>query len=326
MNTCWHVEVLARNGEVKHRERIAAVPIRLGRAYDNDFILDDQHAAAHHAIVEATDDGQLQIRDLGSRNGVVHKGQRYVTLRLDGNHVVRLGHLNLRIRASDFPVADEVADTTLHSWEGARPALIGLTLIALLSASDTWLFDSNKIQTIRYLLEIIYLLGAALAWSGLWALANRLFAGHPRFGRHIFILASGLAAIQCWTAASNAAAYALSLEFLTRYGGLIAIVITLTMIFFHLCTVNPQRSRRFAAVCVFLALLTAGITTMTNFQNSGHAGSELYMHVLLQPEFRVSKDEPVAQFLGGAAQLKAKADADRGKTINGEIVDIDEND
>jgi len=326
MTPRWYIEVLARNGEVKQRQRVSELPIRLGRAYDNDFILDDQHTAAHHAIVEASADGELQIRDLGSKNGVVHKGKRYVTMRLDGEHVVRLGHTSLRIRSGDFPVAAEVADTTLHNWEGAYPAMIGLGLIMLLSASDTWLFDSSKLQAIHYLLEIFSLLGAALAWSGIWTLMNRLFAGHARFGRHIFILACGLTVLQFWEAGSSVLAYALSLVFLTRYGGLVGIAIILAMVFFHLCTINPQRAHRFGVICTFLTVLASGITTMTNYQNSGHPGSELYMHVLLPPEFRVSKDESVKQFLDDAADLKAKADAARGKTINGEIVDVDEND
>lgn len=326
MSACWYIEVLSRNGEVRQRQKLTELPIRLGRAYDNDVILDDQHAAAHHAVIESIADGVLEIRDLGSRNGVVHRGQRHKSMMLDGHTIVRLGHTNLRIRASDFPVDDEVADTTLHNWEGARPAAIGLTLIAVLSASDTWLFDTEKFQTIRYLLQIIYMFGAALAWSGLWALANRLFGGHARFGRHIFILGCGLAAIQIWAASSGVAAYAFSLEFLTRYGGMIAIAISFVMVFFHLSTINPRRTRGFAAISLFLVLLASGIAGMNSYQNTGHIGSELYMHVLLPPEFRVSKDHSVAQFLSGAQQLKAKVDADRGKTINGDIVDVDAND
>ncbi|HSY26766.1 MAG TPA: FHA domain-containing protein, partial [Burkholderiaceae bacterium] len=144
MSRHWFVEVLARNGEVRQRHRLEELPIHLGRAYDNDLILDDPHAAAHHAIVESTEDGILQIRDMGSRNGIIHRGHRRNDIALDGHQVVRLGHTNLRIRASDFPVDAEVADTTLHSWEGARPALLGLLLIILLSASDTWLLDTEK--------------------------------------------------------------------------------------------------------------------------------------------------------------------------------------
>jgi hypothetical protein len=326
MSRHWFVEVLARNGEVRQRHRVEELPIRLGRAYDNDFILDDPHAAAHHAIVESTEDGSLQIRDLGSQNGIIHRGQRRSDMALDGHQVVRLGHTNLRIRASDFPVDAEVADTTLHSWEGARPALLGLLLIILLSASDTWLLDTEKFQAIHYLLAMIYLLGAALAWSGLWALANRVFGGHPRFGRHLFILACGLLAIQFWAAGSDILAFAMSLEVLTRYGAIVSIAITATMLFFHLYTINPQRVRRFGATCALLALLVSGIVTMNNYQSTGHTGSELYMHVLLPPEFRLSKDKPVAQFITDAASLKTKVDAERGKTVNGEAIDADEND
>ena len=50
------------------------------------------------------------------------------------------------------------------------------------------------------------------------------------------------------------------------------------------------------------------------------------MHVLLPPEFRLSKDKPVAQFITDAASLKTKVDAERGKTVNGEAIDADEND
>jgi len=228
--------------------------------------------------------------------------------------------------ASDFPVEDEVADTTIHSWEGARPALIGFLLIVVLSAIETWLIDTDKFQTIRYLLKIIDLLGAALAWSGLWALANRLFAGHPRFGRHLFILACGISAIQLWTACSDMIAYALSLEFLTRYGAIVSIAITATMIFFHLSTINPQRVRPFAIASVLMTLLISGIVTMNNYQNTGHTGGELYMQVLLPPELRISKDKPVAQFIDTAAKLKAKVDAQRSKSINGDAVDVDAND
>jgi len=129
-----------------------------------------------------------------------------------------------------------------------------------------------------------------------------------------------------WAAGSDIVAFALSLEVFTRYGSIVSIAITATMLFFHLCTINPQRVRRFAATCGLLTLLASGIVTMNNYQSTGHAGSELYMHVLLPPEFRLSKDKPVAQFITDAASLKAKVDAERGKSVNGEVIDADESD
>ena len=197
-------------------------------------------------------------------------------------------------------------------------------MIALLSISSTWLQDTEKFQTIHYVLAIAYLLGGALIWSSFWAFANRLFGGHARFGRHLFIVASGLLGMQAWAAASSVAAYAFSLGVLTRYGAMVSIAIGTWMVFFHLCTINPHRAPRFAAASVALTLLAAAVMSMNNYQSTGHAASELYMHVLLPPAIRVSADQPVAQFMRDAAALKAKVDAERGKSVNGEALDADD--
>ena len=65
MKAPYFIEILARNGDVLHRHKVAALPIRLGRSYDNDIILDDAHSAAAHAIVDANEQGELVLRDLG---------------------------------------------------------------------------------------------------------------------------------------------------------------------------------------------------------------------------------------------------------------------
>ena len=107
MKAAYYIELLSRSGEVQHRHGVSGLPIRLGRGYDNDFILDDVHTAAHHALVELDADGQLCITDLGSRNGLVFQGKRQTHLLINGNSVVRLGQTNLRIRSADFQVEQE---------------------------------------------------------------------------------------------------------------------------------------------------------------------------------------------------------------------------
>ena len=87
MTSNYFIEILSRTGEVIHRHQVADLPIRIGRAYDNDFILDDVHTAAHHAIVQATEDGKVILRDLGSKNGLVHLGKRQNQVLIDGHTV-----------------------------------------------------------------------------------------------------------------------------------------------------------------------------------------------------------------------------------------------
>jgi hypothetical protein len=315
MNGPFYVEVLARNGEVKLRQRLDALPIRIGRGYDNDFILDDRHTSPHHAVVQAGTDGGLEIHDLGSRNGVILKGRRQALTVVDGNSVFRLGHTNLRVRSADFHVSDEVTDTTRHNWEGWPPAMVGFALLVLMTLASVWSTDTEKADAIRYFTALAAILSLALLWSGGWALANRLFEGQLRFGRHVFIAACGLVVSEIMSLLIGVTAYAFSLETLTRYDNHLAIAIVAGMVFFHLLTVNPNHPRRFALVAVVVSILGSGVMTLVHYQSSGRFADELYMGELLPPSLRLSSDKPVSQFLSEAGKLKAGVDAERSKEV-----------
>jgi hypothetical protein len=315
LNAPYVIEVLAHH-EVRQRFFADALPIRIGRGYDNDVILDDPHSAIHHAVVEQAENGSLQLRDLGSRNGSVHLGKRQQVIELNGNTVVRLGHTRLRVRSADFPLPDEVVDTTLHNWEGWPPALAGLATIASLTTFSTWLGDTAKFETIRYLMAVCYVLAGGMVWSGIWAFANRLFGGRARFGRHFFIAGCGMAAMEAWSIFSNTAGYALSLELLTRYGSHVMIAIIAATVFYHLSAINPQRPRRAAVFAVVLSLLGSGLMLMMNYQRYGQLSDELYMAELLPPAVKLASDQSVDHFLGDAARLKDKVDAERSKTVS----------
>lgn len=315
MNGPFFIEVLARNGEVKQRHRMDALPIRIGRGYDNDFILDDRHTSPHHAVIELGADGWLEVLDLNSRNGVVHKGRRQQKLSIDGNTIFRLGHVNLRIRSTDFPVAEEMTDTTLHSWEGWPPALTGLGLMVLMTLVSVWSSDTEKADLMRYLTVLAGMLSVGLLWCGSWAMANRLFEGQTRFGRHLFIAACGLIVSEAVSLVISITAYAFSLETLTRYDNHVAIAIVAGMVYFHLLTINPNHTRRFALASVLVALLGSGLMLMVNFQSGGHFADEMYMSELLPPSMRLSSDRPVVQFLADAKKMKATVDTERSKEV-----------
>ena len=326
MKPPYFIELLSRNGDVLQRQAVAALPIRLGRGYDNDFILDDAHTAAHHAVVEVDDEGQLRLRDLGSKNGSVVLGKRQDSVLLGGDTVVRLGHSRLRVRPADFPVAPELADTTMHGWEGATPALTGLAMMALFTLLEYWLSDVEAFQPIRYLLVLASGLGLGLVWSAAWALANRLFGNQARLGRHLFILGSGLLALGAWRSLSSVLAYAWSAELLTRYGNLVSIALACGMVFFHLWTIKPHHPKRMASTSLVLMLAGTTLVLMSNLQTTARAADELYMSVLLPPAVRQSADHSVDDFMAAAGKLKASADAARSKTVKTDSEDDGDDD
>jgi Inner membrane component of T3SS, cytoplasmic domain len=326
MKAPFFVEVLHRNKEVRHRQQLHGLPIRIGRGYDNDIILDDPHTSAHHAIIDQTADNDLLLQDLDSQNGIIHKGRRQKELLLDGNTVFRLGHTNLRVRCADFPVADEIAASTFYNWEGWPPAVAGIALIIGLTVATTWLEDTEKFELIRYLIAVAVALGLGMAWCGLWSFANRLFGGNARLGRHLFILGCGFAALQTWSLLSGTIAYAFSCELFTRYGSHVEIAIIAAMIFHHLLHIKPYRSRLFIVTSVTLALLGSGFMLMINYNSSGRLADELYMHERLPPAVRLSADKPLSRFLGDAAGLKARVDEERTKAVNGDEADSNDQD
>jgi hypothetical protein len=324
MKPPYFIETLARNGDMLSRHQVDALPIRLGRGYDNDCILDDAYVGERHAVIEAHGDGQLLLRDLGSRNGTISGARRHGSVILSGDTVVRLGHTSLRVRGSDHPVPKELADKANYGWEGARPALLGLALIAASAAFGYWLSDMEKFAAIHYLLVIAYGMAAGLVWSALWAFGNRLFGRHARLGRHLFILGCGLVAMEAWKIFSSVIAYAYSMVWLTRYGNHVLVALASGMIFFHLQTVLPHRSRPLAWTALCLMILGSGLNLIGNMQLAGRFADEPYMSVLLPPALRQSPDHSLDEFFGDVTRLKARVDAERDKTFQRAAPDNDE--
>jgi hypothetical protein len=313
MSGPWFIETLARNGDVLQRQRVDSLPIRLGRGYDNDLILDDDYAAASHARIELDDAGRLVLRDLGSTTGIVHLGRRLPEVVLLGDTVVRIGHTSLRVRAASFPVAPELPDRTFHRWEGALPGAAGILLVCGFGLFVRWLGDTQYFEFVRYFEALAWSVGAALLWSGAWALGNRLFGRHARLGRHLFIFGSGLVALALVALLAAAIGYAFSLEAFTHYASHAATLLLAGMVYFHLCTVKPQNRRRYRWIAAGMALLGSGLILIFNLQRSGRLADELYMAVLLPPELRVSQDHGIDEFMREVEGMKEPLDRSRGR-------------
>lgn len=313
MNAPYYVETLTRNGEVRRRERFMRLPVRIGRGYDNDVIVDDAHAGAHHAVLDRDEEGNLVLRSLGE-HAIGHRGRHVAQLALDGDTVFRLGHTSLRLRTADYDVAAS-SKVASSRWDGWTPALVGFGLTVLLALFGVWASDTDDIDASQYFTASAAMLAMLLVWCGLWALANRLFAGRMRFGRHVFVAACGLLVFEMAGLATQTAAYAFSFELLTRYGSHLTIALGFGVIFFHLMTINPQHRRGFSVVCVALVLLGSGLRLVFNDQNNGRFGDEWYMSELIPAMPRLAVTEKSDELFAAAKSLQAKVDAARVEKV-----------
>ncbi len=82
-------ETLAnREGEILFGER---EKITIGRAADNDVVLDSPVVSRHHAVVRRAKDGTFRLRDLNTPNGTFVNGRRVKSARLKPGDQVRIG-------------------------------------------------------------------------------------------------------------------------------------------------------------------------------------------------------------------------------------------
>jgi hypothetical protein len=307
MKAPYFVEILARNGDVLHRHRLQQLPIRIGRGYDNDVILDDAHSAASHASIEMDEHSQLLLRDLGSKNGSYNGGKR-CSVALDGDtRGAPRPHAAARAPC-DFPVAPEMADTTMHGWEGA--------------ARHHWPGADRRVQLVETWFRRRTVCADPLpAGAGLQPGAGLLWAAHGHWPTACSAAMRASAphlhprqrpgVMGVWRLLSTAMAYAWDATVLTRYGNLVMLAIACGMVFFHLlhhqaappAPLAIGSGITYAASAMLLLLPTC----------KAPAARRRALCRLLPPQWHHSADRSVDQFMADAAALHNAADAARSR-------------
>jgi hypothetical protein len=93
------LEQITRNNKVLQFYKLSGDIIRIGRAYDNDLILRDEHICPYHAQLSINETGEVIITDLDSLNGISNKSNQAInssTAIAVGEHFI-LGKLRFRI-------------------------------------------------------------------------------------------------------------------------------------------------------------------------------------------------------------------------------------
>ena len=314
MSLFYFVEILNHSGDVQARHKFSELPIRVGRNYSNDIILDDPHTAAEHAVIELNADGKLMLRDLGSQNGLKLKGKFHSEAELDGDTTVQLGRTLVRVRDSHYPVCAEVNDASHKHWQTWLMFSCAIVMICALSLSNSWLGDIANNKVSDYIMNMTKWLMSAAAWAGIWALANRVFIGTANFGRHLLTFSCGIVALDMLDHLYAFLGFAFSWEWFSAYQSHFQIVIVAITIYFHLRLINNKRAM-LQMVCASLAVLSSGLIFMGNYQSTNQYADTLYMSKVLPPAMRLSRNHSLTEFDQSIQQLKADIEAEREKSL-----------
>jgi hypothetical protein len=117
--------------------RIYEIPARelaVGRAVDNDLVLDDPSLSRRHARIRRAGPGRIEIEDLGSSNGTYVNGRKVGKGAAGPRDTVRFGELTFRIEglagAGTRGNQPPGAATTWLLWGGIALAVVAIGAVA----------------------------------------------------------------------------------------------------------------------------------------------------------------------------------------------------
>ncbi|HXH04146.1 MAG TPA: FHA domain-containing protein [Candidatus Competibacteraceae bacterium] len=305
------IEVLDRNGQVAQRLRLDAhAPLCVGRAYDNDLILDDPYVSPHHLRIEAGPDG-ISAVDLDSDNGLYldDDEQRHTRLVLAADTVIRLGETRLRYRPSDYSVPPTLAAVSQPQRWLERPWLPLLLVPATAGFTAlTHLLESvERLRPAKLLLATAAPLLLIALWAGLWALASRLFGHRFRYGVHVTIASIALLGAGLLELLLDYLGFALDLDGLElplqALGGTL---IGAALLYGHLCYCSQVSRRRLALSAGLLASGVLALVSLQQLARDPFSAAPRYHITLKPPAFQLHQGEPSAEFFQRLPQLQQR--------------------
>ena len=326
MSAVMWVEVLSRQGDVAVRERIEREEARIGRAFDNDVVVDDPHVAPHHLRVYRGEDGELVAEDLGTVNGLYaeHGARRVARISLADEPVIRIGRTTLRVHDGAHAVAPEkpLTPPRMHARWALGLALAVFAIIGLVN----WLSITQEPNARVVLVPFLTLAMGLAVWTGLWALVSRIFAGQSLFVLHLRIALTACIALLVWDQVAHAAAFALAWREMGDYAGLGAWALLAATCYAHLHAIGPRHMR--VAMTLVGALIVAGaaVQYFDRWDQRNDIGQRAGLGELRPPMFRAVPLATTDEFFKRADAVKQRVDQARLKEpppSAGRVFDVD---
>lgn len=307
------IEVLSRDGEVLSRERVDAAEARIGRAFDNDVVVNDPHVAPHHLRVYRGEDGELVAEDLGTVNGLYpeHGARRVTRLPLAGEPGIRIGRTTLRVHDASHPVPPERAMTPPRAHATWDIGLgVGLFVLILLL---NWLNLTTEPSANVVLLPLIGLATALALWTGLWAVLSRIFFGQAQFALHLRIAVTACIAIVLWDLLTETLSFSFAWREVIEYAPLGAWALLAATCYAHLAVIGPRHMKLVLGLLLALIASGAAMQFVTKSENRELVGQRATLGDLRPPAFRVVPLANADEFFKEAEETRARVDKARSK-------------
>jgi len=311
------IELLHRDGRPLQYVDVVAWPFSMGRALDNDLVLDDPHVAAHHARLDRAEDGTVLLRLGETLNGARMGGHRLTageSATLDaGEGAFQLGGTHLRLRLPQLPLAPErpLPATSQPAW--VTGAL--LVVLAILTYWPAWLRTDPGRDTSEWVPMLLALPVGVALWCLLWALASKLFQHRFDFWGHLGVASRVLAPLMALDLLLPQVGASLSWPWLWQASQWLFPFTLAVLGWQHAQLVVGGRAMTLALVCLGLLVLGIAPGLVRHERQFERLNDSAYMATLPLPAWRWHRADTVEQLITDTraleSVLKARVEAAR---------------
>ena len=317
MGAMMWIEVLSHQGDVATRIAIERDEARVGRAFDNDVVLDDPHVAPHHLRIYRGEDGELVAEDLETLNGLFpeHGAPPVPRLPLAKEPGFRIGRTTLRVRDARHPVAPEklLTPPRAHArWAGILGAILLLMLLVL-----QWLNFTSQPNANAVFLPLLGFVTVLALWATVWAVLSRIFFGQAQFALMLRIAVTACIALVIWDQITETASFSLAWREAAEYSGIGAWALLGAACYGHLHAIGPRHMRAAMGLVVALVVAGAALQYFGRSETRNLIGQRASLGDLRPPSFRAVPLASADDFFRKADGAKARVDQARTKEPSG---------
>ena len=314
MAALGYIEILDGKGGVIERFSVNSFPIRVGRAYSNDIILNDPYVCPAHLAIGPDEQGRLIASDLDSVNGLraTARDKPVSRLEIHSGSQFRVGHTTLRYCSVEHRLTPTLVDReSRRSWlNSPYAAMIVGAAVFLLLCLDGYLTTVERATVAAIVSEPLTTFAMLLVWSGLWALASRVIVSRFHFPQHVTIACGAIVGFFVLSFSAEWSEFLFpSLPALWLAGLFGSAVIFASLVYGHLKFASTMRrdSRLWTALSVSAAM--AGVSAISDFAGRSKFSNAMEFSGIVKPiDAAWLPTISIDQFIDRSQKLKQELD------------------
>jgi len=167
-------------------ERLAQMPVSIGRALDNDLIIDDPYVDPHHLRLDCNEEQTgWFVSDLSSTNHTVKNHQNVEVTEVKSGDELLLGKTRIRVYSEDHKVVPTLSLRDLEHRLLAFNAVhwVAVLMVIMSAAVCLQVYFESTVDAIKpdmYASTVVTILGSIAVIGGFWALISRVLKGETR--------------------------------------------------------------------------------------------------------------------------------------------------